>query len=301
MSTEQKVVLVEETWEICGLNRTLAAVDLPKTTWYYHRKHKIAYEEKYANLLPILEEIARKHPEYGVPRIMPELREEYQVHVNHKVVERLLRIWDLSIRRSTHHPRPSRVQQAITEAGEYANLVAQLEEIAPFQVLYTDFTEIRYADGHRKAFLIPIIGHVTKLAYGWAVGEHKNTLLALQAWEQAKATCQDLGVVYARMIMHHDRDSVFISYAWTSQLLIDDELRLSYALRGAKDNPEMEAFNSRFKSEGRSLFLNAQTFSDLIAVVDRRMVYYNTQRRHSSIGNLSPLTFIQQLRSDLYK
>ena len=76
-------------------------------------------------------------------------------------------------------------------------------------------------------------------------------------------------------------------------------MRLSYALRGAKDNPEMEAFNSRFKAESHSLFLEAQTLIDLIAVVDMRMVYYNTERRHSSISYLLPMTFIRQARVNL--
>ena len=299
MTPQQKVVLVESVKDTYGLNVALATVGLPKSTWYYHKKHKVDYEEKYAYLLPVLDEIARKHPEYGVPRIMPELREEYDLAVNHKVVERLLGIWDLSIVRSTHRPRPSSSRQAIIKAGKLANLVAQLEEIGLFQVLYTDFTELRYADGRRKAFLIPIIGHASKLGYGWAIGEHADTSLALKAWEQAKETCRQLDIVYAGLIMHHDRDPVFTSYAWTGQLLLDDGVRLSYALRGAKDNPEMEAFNSRFKAEGHSLFLEAQTLIDLIAVVDMRMEYYNTERRHSSIGYLPPMTFIRQARVNL--
>jgi putative transposase len=297
MSTEQRVALVEEVQESFGLNRALAAVGLPKSTWYYHQKQKVTYQEKYADLLPILEEIARKHPEYGVPRIMPELREEYDIDVNHKVIERLLRIWDLVILRSTHPPKPSSVQQAIADAGEYANLVAQLEEIEVFQVVYTDFTELRYADGQRKAFLIPIVGHVSKMVYGWAVGEHADTPLALQAWDKAKATFRRLGIAHAGMIMHHDRDPVFTGYGWTGRLLLEDGLRLSYALRGAKDNPVMEAFNSRFKSEGRSLFLVAQSVTELAAIVAERMDYYNAQRRHSSIGYLPPLTYIERIRS----
>ena len=60
----------------------------------------------------------------------------------------------------------------------------------------------------------------------------------------------------------------------------------------------MESFNSRFKAEGHSLFLNAQTLADLIAVVKQRMTYYNTERRHSSINYAPPLTYIQRSRSD---
>jgi putative transposase len=117
-------------------------------------------------------------------------------------------------------------------------------------VVYTDFTGLQYADGQRKAFLIPIIGHVSKMVYGGAVGEHADTPLALQAWERAKATFQKLGIPHAGMIMHHDRDSVFTSYAWTAQLHLEDELRLSYALQGAKDNPRWRPSTVASRSRG---------------------------------------------------
>ena len=72
---------------------------------------------------------------------------------------------------------------------------------------------------------------------------------------------------------------------------------MSYALNGARDNPEMEGFNSRFKAENCSLFLDAQDVEELAEVVCQRMDYYNTQRRHSSIGYLAPLAYIERVRS----
>ena len=178
---------------------------------------------------------------------MPELRDEYKIVVNHKVVERLLSTWNLSILRSTHRPRPSGIQRAITAAEGMANLVAQMEEFGLFQVVYTDFTELVYANGQRKAILMPIIGHTSKMAFGWAVGEGDDTPLAL---------------------------------------------------RGAKDNPAMESFNGRFKDENHSLLLEAHNLDELVEVVDRRMTYYNTERRHSSIDYLPPVTYIERVRSD---
>jgi len=76
-----------------------------------------------------------------------------------------------------------------------------------------------------------------------------------------------------------------------------DQVRLSYALRGAKDNPEMDAFHSRFKTEGHSLFLDAQGVAELAAVVDGRIRYNNTEQRHSAIGCLLPLTYIERVWS----
>jgi len=110
------------------------------------------------------------------------------------------------------------------------------------------------------------------------------------------------------MIIHHDQDAVFTGYGWTGQLLLKDGVRLSYALRGAQDNPEMEACISRFsvqdpeivgsgKEENRSLFLDAQTLDELCAVVRDRMVYHNNERRHSRIEYLAPLRYVEMLQS----
>jgi transposase InsO family protein len=126
-----------------------------------------------------------------------------------------------------------------------------MEYIGLFKVAHTDFTELPFANGTRKAYLIPIIGHSCKMVYGWAVGESDNTVLALQAWERARETFQELDIPYVGMIIHHDQDAVFTSYEWTGQLLLKDGVRLSYALGGAKDNPEMESFIGRFKEENQ--------------------------------------------------
>lgn len=297
MTTERKVALVESAWETYGLGPALAAVELPKTTWYYHRNWRVTYEEKYADVLPELEEIARVHPEYGYRRATVELQETYHRPINHKVVQRLLQVWDLRLARRVRTPKPGGIRQVILASGERANLVAQLSQIEPFQVIYTDFTEVIYANGRRKAQLLPIIEHVSKLACGWAVGEHDDTELALRAWERAKQTFCQLDIPYTGMIIHHDQDGVFIGYEWVGRLLADG-VRPSYALNGFKDNPEMESFNGRFKEENHSLLLEAQTVEELAAVVDRRMAYYNTERRHSSIGYLTPLVYVKRLRGN---
>ena len=263
----------------------------------YHEKQKIPYQQKYAHIRPILEDVLREHPSYGIPRITPELRERYGRRINHKVIQELLHLWGLSMIRKAKKPRPSGIRQVILAAGDKANLVKCIAQIEPFAVSYTDFTEIRYANGYRKAYLMPIIGHACKMAYGWALGERADSVLAIEAWSMAKKTFERLGTACEGMIMHHDQDSVYTGHMWTGQLLLKDKVRLSYALNGAKDNPEMESFNGRFKGEGHSLFLEAQSLGELITVVDERMQYYNTERRHSSIGYVPPVMYIKRARS----
>lgn len=297
MSIEQKASLVASVCPEHELQPALDAVGLAKSTWYYHQKQKVSYTEKHGHLVPPLEEIARQHPEYGYRRATAELREAYGQLVNHKVVQRLHQLWGLSLLRQTRPPRPSGVRKAILAAGQRANLVAQLTEIQPFQVAYTDFTELRYADGNQKSYLMAIVGHVCKVVYGWAVGESPNTHLALAAWQCCKETLRAHDVACARMIMHHDQDPVYTGYGWTSQLLLNDGLHLSYSLDGAKANTEMEGFISRFKNENRSLFLDAPTQDALQTVVRERMYYYNYQRRHSRIDYQTPIAYLKQLKS----
>ena len=90
-----------------------------------------------------------------------------------------------------------------------------------------------------------------KMALGWAVGERSVTELALKAWARAKQALIKYGVDQSGIIVHHDQDPVFTSYGWTAQLLLNDRVRISYALNGARDNPQIESFFSRFKTEYR--------------------------------------------------
>src|SRR5439155_11331584 len=131
--TEQKVALVASVWEEYGLTAALAAVELPKSTWYLQQRG-VSYADKHAALRPLVEQVVQEHPEYGIRRITAELQERHEQRVNRKVVARLVGLWDLALRRSTHAPPPSGLQQVIAAAGERANLVASLAEIGLFEV-----------------------------------------------------------------------------------------------------------------------------------------------------------------------
>jgi len=68
MTSEQKVTLVETAKDTYGLNLALATIDLPKSTWYYHQKHEVAYEEKYAYSDEVVHEFRPCRPPVGAKR-----------------------------------------------------------------------------------------------------------------------------------------------------------------------------------------------------------------------------------------
>ena len=290
MTTAEKVAQVTRVVGEFVLQPALAAIGLPRSTWFYQQR-RTSYEERHGALRSLMLKVASQSPEYGYRRMATELSERSDRPVNTKVVRRLAQSLGLTHLRKPRGPRKSAIRRTLDDLGKRANLVADLEEIDLYQVLYTDFTEVVYGAG--KAWLIPLLDHDSKDVVGWAMGPSANRELALLAWSRARRRLRTLGVNLREVIVHHDRDAVFTSEQWVRRLVIEDGVRLSYALRGARDNPEVESWNGRFKQENADLFREAATLQELEAVVGARMKYYTERRRHSTLGNVAPRSYVR--------
>jgi putative transposase len=275
-----------------GLNRALEAVQLSKSTWYYARQRQ-PYEDKYSHLRKTLITIAKAHPEYGIDRTTSELHDS-GIHINHKVIEKLHRYWGLAILKRVQRPKPGSVRLLLKETGSRINLVSSLEDIDDFEVLYTDFTEIVYRRGQAKAQLMPIIDHRSKLAVGHALGESADTELALKAWRKARITLRRYKQRLRGVIIHHDQDSVYTGHGWLHEVVVKDNVRVSYSENGAKGNVHMESFNGKFKTENHMLFWEQEDFESVEKVVKTRIRYYNQIHRHSALGNKSPIKYLKE-------
>ena len=69
---------------------------------------------------------------------------------------------------------------------------------------------------------------------------------------------------------------------------MEEGTRLSYAQRGAKDNPWIESFWGRFETENGELILEAETLEEVRTIVSEKLDYYNRRRRHSALGYRAP-------------
>ncbi len=125
-----------------------------------------------------------------------------------------------------------------------------------------------------------------------------NTELALSAWKNTVATLDGLGRHTDGLVVHSDQDSVYRSHDYLEQLLIKEDVRISYSERGCKDNPWIESFWGRMKTEIGSQIVEAETMSELRSIIAKRITYYNTRRRHSMIGNQVPLDYLLNNRED---
>ena len=56
----------------------------------------------------------------------------------------------------------------------------------------------------------------------------------------------------------------------------------------------MESFHSSLKRENSDLFLEAKNIWELKRLVEERTEYYNQNRRHSTLGQVAPLTYLKR-------
>lgn len=284
--------LIEDHREEFGLNQCCEALRLAKSSWYWAQRENTPNREDERLRQEILE-IIDEHPGYGRRRITAELVARLGKPVNEKRVRRVLDEYELALRRSLPAPRPSPIQRTLSEHRRQIDLVKG-RAFNALEVFSTDFTEIAYAGGSRKAYLMAFVDIVSKWAPGWALGASANTELALNAWRQASEAIQGIRGSLAGVIVHHDMDAVYTGYDWIRTLLLKDGVRVSYSQNGAKDNPWIESLWGRLKVENRSLLHEAQSLQELEEFVDDRLVYYNERRRHSQLQYQPPIVALEQ-------
>lgn len=288
--------MVEKTREEHGFNLSLKVIDLKKGTWDDHENKKVIKEEKYSHLKEPLDEIIEEYPEYGTRKIRTELRASYGYPHGRELIAELMKMWGQNREKQSRNTNKSGYRKALTESDEQADLVRDLEEVDLFEVAYTDFTQLCFGGGGRKAKLMPIIGHASKMVFGWALARRRSTGLAIRSLERALATFKELGVDYEGMTLHQDRDSVYTSKEWVNRLLVKEGLSLSYSMNGARGNAHMESFNGHFKNPVESIFLTAETLEELTEAVCERVEYWNQKRRHAALENRTPMEYLQERR-----
>lgn len=113
-------------------------------------------------------------------------------------------------------------------------------------------------------------------------------------WEKAKKALKRLGQSVKNVIIHHDQDGVFIGHRWVHEILVKSKARLSYSEDGARENVPIASFNGRFKQENRDLFWDQESIGSLKKIVERRIRYYDFERRHSALSNKAPMTYFKE-------
>lgn len=225
---------------------------------------------------------------YGYPRLTVELRAQ-GARVGKTRVARLMREEGLQGRqRRAYRPRTTQSNHA----GPIApNRLADLPvPTACDQAWQADITYVSTAAGW--LYLAVVLDAYSKRLLGWAFSASLETEFVIAALHMAIE--RRGGRCAAGLLLHSDRGVQYASERFRAQLVAHG-LTASMSRRGnCYDNARAEAFFSTLKIElvyRRDFVDHTQARAEIFEWIE---AFYNLRRRHSSLGNVSPIDFENQ-------
>jgi putative transposase len=148
-----------------------------------------------------------------------------------------------------------------------------------------DITYIPTAEGWR--YLAVVLDLYSRRVVGWALADHLRADLVNDALRQALATRS----IQPGLIFHSDRGSQYGSQAHRT-LLRQAGIQQSMSARANPyHNAWTESFMGTLKNEMLQGGLFATEVDARLEIFDFIEAYYNTQRKHSSLGYRTPSQF----------
>ena len=228
------------------------------------------------------------HQTYGSPRIYAELKAR-GVRCSREHVACLMRQAGLSARQ---HRRRVKTTQAGAQPPSSVNLLERdFSADAPNRKWRVDITAISTDEGW--LYLAGVLDLFSRRIIGWAMDEHMPDELTQQALEMAILQRQPP----AELLHHSDQGSQYTSQDYQA-LLAKHRMLTSFSGVGCcYDNAPMESFWGTLKTEliYRTQYrTRAEAQNAIFAYIEG---WYNRQRRHSTLGYLSPEQFEHQFQA----
>lgn len=220
---------------------------------------------------------------YGVPRITAELREAGE-RVNHKRIARVMRSIGLAGVRLRRRHRTTVAHPAAAKAPDLVGRDFTARE--PNTKYVGDITYLPL-DGGTFLYSATVIDLASRRMTGWAIADHMRTDLVTDALTAAEQTRGSL----AGAVPHTDHGAQYTSRAFADACRQAGVRQSMSAIGSSADNALAESFNATFKRE--TLQGRKHWSSEHEARLDafRWLNRYNTRRRHSRLGQRSPIAY----------
>ena len=226
---------------------------------------------------------AKRREVYGSPRIWADLIVGDGERIGRKRVERLMRQAGLSglitkkYKATTVRVPGVRVADDLLDRDFHAD--------APNQRWVADITYLRTWEGW--LYLVAVQDLYSRRIVGWSMADHMRTELVTDALQMALAHRRpDRGLIY-----HSDQGGQFVSLAFGQQAR---KAGISQSM-GSKgdcfDNAVAESFFATIKKElihRRAWPTRAELRTEVFDYIE---VFYNRERRHSTLGQRSPVDY----------
>ena len=230
---------------------------------------------------------------YGAPRIHAELRMAHGVKVSRKRVERLMRQAAISGLIEKKRGRTTVRVPGVRVADDLVE--RRFRPQAPDVLWVADITYLRTWEGW--LYLAAVQDAFSRRVVGWSMADHMRTELVVDALEMALARRRPP----PGLIHHSDQGGQYVSLGF-GQKARDAGIAVSMGSKGdCYDNAVAESFFATLKKElihRRSWPTRRELASEVFEYVE---AFYNTTRRHSTLGFLSPAQFENETTTNKIK
>ena len=224
---------------------------------------------------------------YGSPRIWRDLREAGERVGENRIARLMRRAGIEALRRRKRRPVDEGARPECAIAGNV--LDRQFEAQGPNCKWAADFTYVDTAEGW--LFLAVVMDLYSRRIVGWSMKPEMTAQLVMDAltmalWRRGKPS---------ELLHHSDLGSQYTSEDF-QRLLAHHGIACSMSRKGdCWDNAAVESFFASLKKERIYTRPRYHTRDEARAdIFDYIEPFYNSQRRHSTLGQISPVEFEQQ-------
>lgn len=216
---------------------------------------------------------------YGARRVHAELTLGHGLVVGHNAVEMLMH--RAGIQGITGRPRFRRVANVAT-ANDLVE--RQFRRDDPDRLWVTDITEHPTREG--KIYCAVVLDVFSRRVVGWSIDASATAALVTHALGMAINQRQP-----ERTVIHSDQGTQFTSWAFTRRAIDSGLLPSMGSVGDCYDNAVIESFWSRMQVE----LLDRKRWRTRVelanAIFEYLEIFHNRQRRHSSLGMLTPTEY----------
>jgi putative transposase len=228
----------------------------------------------------IVEVHQRSHGTYGALRVHAELRLGRGIMVGHNAVALLMRragLAGVTGRPKWRHAKPDQIAADLVDRN-----FARAE---PNQLWVTDITEHPTREG--KLYCAVVLDSFSRRVVGWSIDATPTAALVTNALGMAIQTRTPPGGT----VIHSDQGVQFASWAFTRRAKDSGLVPSMGSVGDCYDNAMIEAFWSRMQVE----LLDRHRWRTRVelanAIFEYLEIFHNRQRRHSSLGMLTPIEY----------
>jgi transposase InsO family protein len=218
---------------------------------------------------------------YGWRRIQSEVADVYDHVANKKLVRAIMREQGIS-----GLPKRRKGRRNMINKETSTDLVNRdFNRDGPNMLWMTDITEHLTREG--RVFCCVVLDAWSRKVVGWSIDQRPTTAMVNSALGMAVAARRPA----AGMTLHSDHGPQYTAWAFSQKIRAEGLVHSLGTVGDAFDNAMVESFWGRMQTE----LLDRQKWSTRLelstAMFDWIEAFYNPTRRHSALGNISPIEF----------